>query len=61
MGRTACTETQCLYKGTLYLLLYGGFNRKNVMFLPLTKGTVLKDTQQTNHRNIDARYFFVLK
>ena len=23
MGRTACTEPQCLYKGTLYLLLCG--------------------------------------
>jgi len=22
MGRTACTEPQCLYKGTLYLYLY---------------------------------------
>jgi len=22
IGRTACTETQCLYKGTLYLYLY---------------------------------------
>jgi len=22
MGRTACTESQCLYKGALYLLLY---------------------------------------
>jgi len=22
MGRTACTEPQCLYKGALYLLLY---------------------------------------
>jgi len=22
MGRTACTEPQCLYKGVLYLLLY---------------------------------------
>jgi len=22
MGRTACTEPQCLYKGTLYLFTY---------------------------------------
>jgi len=22
MGRTACTEPQCLYKGALYLLFY---------------------------------------
>jgi hypothetical protein len=24
MGRTTCTEPQCLYKGALYLFLYGG-------------------------------------
>ena len=26
MGRTACTEPQCLYKGDLYLYLYFDFN-----------------------------------
>jgi hypothetical protein len=26
MGRTACTESQCLYKGALYLYLYLLFN-----------------------------------
>jgi len=25
MGRTACTEPQCLYKGALYLYLYYSF------------------------------------
>jgi len=25
MGRTACTEPQCLYKGALYLYLYTTF------------------------------------
>jgi len=29
MGRTACTEPQCLYKGALYLTLCG----QNVEFL----------------------------
>jgi hypothetical protein len=26
MGRTACTEPQCLYKGDLYLYLYSSHN-----------------------------------
>jgi len=26
MGRTACTEPQCLYKGDLYLYLYAPHN-----------------------------------
>jgi hypothetical protein len=30
MGRTACTEPQCLYKGALYLYLYRQFFRKIV-------------------------------
>jgi hypothetical protein len=28
MGRTACTEPQCLYKGDLYLYLYIHYLRK---------------------------------
>ena len=27
MGRTACTEPQCLYKGDLYLYLYKGWKK----------------------------------
>ena len=28
MGRTACTEPQCLYKGALYLYLYMNIDRR---------------------------------
>ena len=30
MGRTACTEPQCLYKGDLYLLLQSSFYRTGI-------------------------------
>jgi len=40
MGRTACTEPQCLYKGDLYLYLYWFFTatmvtrtRLNVIYI----------------------------
>jgi hypothetical protein len=31
MGRTACTEPQCLYKGALYLTFYGGGGENNTL------------------------------
>ena len=34
MGRTACTEPQCLYKGALYLYLYLFSESKIVIFYP---------------------------
>ena len=30
MGRTVCTQPQCLYKGALYLYLYGMFTAVNI-------------------------------
>ena len=32
MGRTTCTEPQCLYKGDLYLYLYTNFNFFSIYF-----------------------------
>ena len=37
MGRTACTEPQCLYKGALYLLLTSKFQMN--LLSPLTVST----------------------
>jgi hypothetical protein len=31
MGRTACTEPQCLYKGALYLYLYHRSDCRNTL------------------------------
>ena len=46
MGRTACTEPQCLYKGDLYLHLYINdlMNRKNI-----TQHTIIRHCLQENH------------
>jgi hypothetical protein len=38
MGRTACTEPQCLYKGALYLT-----------FLPIFKNGLTKDIINSKH------------
>jgi len=36
MGRTACTEPQCLYKGTLYFTLLPSICLRLLARLPLT-------------------------
>ena len=37
MGRTACKEPQCLYKGALYLYLYLFLSFQKIEFLSLMK------------------------
>ena len=35
MGRTACTEPQCLYKGALYLIFYDSILSMYLILTPL--------------------------
>jgi hypothetical protein len=39
MGRTACTEPQCLYKGALYLYLYYAFSGESLRKFPTNKSS----------------------
>jgi len=45
MGRTACTEPQCLYKGALYLYLFSDVE---------TVGNVLTILKELSHLNLSG-------
>ena len=58
MGRTACTEPQCLYKGALYLFIAPPPQRQSVNAV-WTKVTVYSDSQ-TKHLSLlkqNAEYY----
>ena len=39
MGRTACTEPQCLYKGDLYLYLFTHYSQGPIKYRLMTAST----------------------
>jgi hypothetical protein len=53
MGRTACTQTQCLYKGALYILLLDGSERST---LPSTNSFTLRQTEAFTYKIEDDLY-----
>jgi len=56
MGRTACTEPQCLYKGALYLLVlsrYNSFNGTDMSrWSKSAFSTILKQSVNTVYLNV---------
>ena len=48
MGRTVCTEPQCLYKGALYLLQFLPKHTRNVLGQQVLVQTVNMSSRKTN-------------
>ena len=56
MGRTACTEPQCLYKGALYLYLYSC--EVSGIFADFSQHVITSpDFSEKNKYEISRKYF----
>ena len=47
MGRTACTESQCLYRGALYFLLYMYLHMNIIKYVKIREKCYLNYTLHT--------------
>jgi hypothetical protein len=62
MGRTACTEPQCLYKGDLYLYLFTYFFHTNLSFQSNKKSQLhFSKFAVTNHVGLKTWAYIVIK
>ena len=56
MGRTACTEPQCLYKGTLYLYLY----QNSIVLKKLKLERLANNRDKLRNADSNAAFYFTV-